>query len=75
MRKRFIKWLIKILLPHHHLAKNGPGRRKKVEIVDMEEVREIVEGMGKESPLEDGISADYRKAHLLGKFPGKSMGD
>ena len=35
MRKRFLKWLIKVLLPRHHLAENpvGGGRRKKVEIV------------------------------------------
>ena len=34
MRKRFLKWLIKLLLPHHHLAKDpvGGGRKKKVEV-------------------------------------------
>ncbi len=31
MRKRFLKWLIKVLLPGYHLAKNGSGRRKKGE--------------------------------------------
>jgi len=31
MRKKFIKWLIKLLLPHYHLARNpiGSGRKRK----------------------------------------------
>ena len=68
MRKRFIKWLIKlrkdgvrktflrwailIILPHHHLQKDSPGRRRKVEAVNMEEVQQIIEGMGKEEGAE-----------------------
>jgi len=54
MRKRFLKWLIKVLLPHHHLQKDSPGRRRKdffIE-VDMGEVQQIVEGMGKEEGAE-----------------------
>ena len=36
MRKKFIKWLIHILLPGFHLSKNpvGSGRKKKVEAKD-----------------------------------------
>ncbi len=45
MRKWFIKWLIRILLPHHHLSRNGSGRRKKIDISF------IAEEMGHESPL------------------------
>lgn len=32
MRKKFLKWLIKLLLPHYHLARNpvGSGRKKKI---------------------------------------------
>jgi len=52
----FLKWQIKILLKKYHLARNpiGSGRRKKVEVVNMEEVQRIVEGMGHESPLGEG---------------------
>ncbi len=48
MRKRFVKWLIKVLLPHHHLARNGPGRRKKIGPLN----------------IDQQISNDYRTSHL-----------
>lgn len=49
----FLKWQIRLLLKRYHLARNGSGRRKKVEMVNMEEIQQIVEGMGHESPLRD----------------------
>ena len=53
VRYRFLRWVVPLILSHHHVGKNGSGRKKKVEAVDMEEVQRIVEGMGKESPLGD----------------------
>lgn len=34
MRKRFLRWLISVLLPGYHLSRNpvGSGRKKKVEM-------------------------------------------
>lgn len=62
MRKRFIKWLIKLILPYHHLSKNGSGRRKK-ELTSTEKGLRVAEGldnsiaeeMGHESPLDEAI--------------------
>ena len=34
MRKKFLKYLISVLLPGYHLAKNGSGRKKKEEVQD-----------------------------------------
>ncbi len=28
VRRRFLQWMISVILPHHHLAANG-GRKKK----------------------------------------------
>ncbi len=47
MRKKFLKWLIKGLLPGFHLQKNGTGRKKKelfieVDMDDDEKNRNIV---------------------------------
>jgi len=74
MRKRFIKWLIRTLLPGYHLSKNRSGRRKKIDIRAGDKIKRIAEEMGHESPLGDEISNEYRTSHL-GKFPGRSMGD
>ena len=73
----FLKWQIQLLLKNYHLARNGSGRKKKEKPIeaDYKMLNRIAEEMGHESPLGDEISADYRKSHLLGKFPGKSMGD
>jgi len=60
-----------LILSHHHVSRNGSGRKKKG-IVD---INKIAEEMGHESPLEDQISNDYRTSHLQGNFPGKNMGD
>jgi len=51
VRYRFLRWAVPLILSHHHVARNGSGRRKKVEKVNMEEVQQIIEGMGKKSPL------------------------
>ncbi len=51
-----------------HIHKNPPKgikRRKKVDI----------NAIAEESPLDDRISNEYRTSHLVGKFPGKNMGD
>ncbi len=59
VRKRFLQWVIPLVLPHYHLQKNGGGRRKKIDHLN----------------IDDQISEDYRNSHLRGNFPGHSMGD
>ena len=43
MRKRFIKWLIKVLMPGYHLSKNGSGRKKKEKPIEAD-YKEIPNG-------------------------------
>lgn len=71
VRKRFLTWTIPLILPYYHLQRNSPGRKKKVESVDMNEVQQIVEGMGKDDP----ISREYRADHSQEKWPGRRSGD
>ncbi len=59
MEKRFLKWLIKVFIPGYHLAKNGSGRKKKIDHLNIDNL----------------ISEEYRTSHLQGNFPGKSLGD
>lgn len=38
IRKRFLRWVISIVLSHHHLAKNGPGEGRRglpMELTDL----------------------------------------
>ncbi len=30
VRYRFLRWSVPLILSHHHVGRNGPGRRKKV---------------------------------------------
>ncbi len=70
VRYRFLRWAIPIILPHHHVARNGSGRRKKMDI------NAIAEEMGYESPLGDEISNEYRTSSKRGNWPGdNSLGD
>jgi len=65
IRYRFLRWSVPLILSHHHVGRNGSGRRKK-NVWDL--------SAPKTEGLEDQISNEYRTSHL-GKFPGKNMGD
>ncbi len=50
IRKRFLMWLIEILLPHHHLAANGGRKKKGVETISFKK------GLTVAKTLDDSIS-------------------
>ena len=62
----FLKWQIRVLLKKYHLSRNGSGRRKKGNPIDLTTLSSL---------KEDPISSEYRTSHLRGRFPGQNLGD